>query len=595
MRFRHGSDPVVGTQPTPFDLPGFTLPLDFKPKKEMDDIVYPNALDTEDIEDGYVGHLFPVRELTMMRIMETITDKPNWEEKVFNEEIAAKWRQEIQDGESVTERMMDYILAELRWKTQEYKNTRILESYDPGVVKSDTAIPRDILQTLQDLARSLEQEGPKDYHPKSDNKVVNLVHPALFPLVFGRTRVLRDKLIGIDDCSLNVGLGEQTTVPDLSGRGYPRHSHNPYSNHFQWLPCEVKFDSNGECQIASYINNLHPAKHRDLYRVIEQVLTRTIPLWNKSLTRERGSTRIPYNEIEYLPTAEPEPELASDESEDDEFTDRHIEWRNSRQPKHPDAPPFSPPFDDTFDSVCDFPDLQARYVDKGLQVIVKLANIELTPENPCYEGGSWHVEGQLNERICSTAIYYYDSENVTENTLSFRHRGDERFFDDFFQYEQGEFQFLRVFGFEPDSGGFGHEPITQNLGGVTCREGRLLTFPNTLQHRVSPFSLADSSRPGHRKILAFFLIDPSRRIISTANVPPQREDWCNEWADAMQKTLGQRLPVELQDMIMSDVDFAPMTMDEAKGYRLELMEERGVKATEANLDFELGGFHLCEH
>lgn len=318
----------------------------------------------------------------MMRIMETITDKPNWEQKVFNEEITAKWRQEIQDGESVTERMMDYILAELRWKTQEYGSTGILQSYDAGVVKSDTAVPRDILHRLQDLARSLEQEGPKDYHPKSDNKVVDLVHPALFPLVFGRTRVLRDKLIGTEDCFLNVGLGELTTVPELSGRGYSRRSrdsHNPYSNHFQWLPCDVKFDSNGECQIASYINNLHPAKHRDLYRVIEQVLTRTVALWNKTLTTKCRSSRIPYKEIEYLPTAEPEPELASDESGDDEFYDRHDEWCNSRQPKHPDAPPFSPPCDNTFDSMRDFPDLQARYADKGLQVIVKLANIELTP------------------------------------------------------------------------------------------------------------------------------------------------------------------------------------------------------------------------
>lgn len=68
--FRRDS-PVVGTQSTPFDLPGFALPLDFKPKvskwwclpssttnqiqRHFRDIVYPNALDTEDIEGGYVG------------------------------------------------------------------------------------------------------------------------------------------------------------------------------------------------------------------------------------------------------------------------------------------------------------------------------------------------------------------------------------------------------------------------------------------------------------------------------------------------------------------------------------------------------------
>ena len=40
-------------------------------------------------------------------------------------------------------------------------------------------------------------------------------------------------------------------------------------------------------------------------------------------------------------------------------------------------------------------DLKRDYGHRGLQVIVKLANIELTPEMPEYEGGTWHVEGQL--------------------------------------------------------------------------------------------------------------------------------------------------------------------------------------------------------
>ena len=59
---------------------------------------------------------------------------------------------------------------------------------------------------------------------------------------------------------------------------------------------------------------------------------------------------------------------------------------------------------------------------KTIQCIVKLANIVLTPENPEYPGGKWHVEGQplplslfescaerllgmLNERIVSSFIY----------------------------------------------------------------------------------------------------------------------------------------------------------------------------------------------
>ena len=39
-----------------------------------------------------------------------------------------------------------------------------------------------------------------------------------------------------------------------------------------------------------------------------------------------------------------------------------------------------------------------------------------TPEKPEYKGGSWHVEGMLNERIVASGIYYYDQECVTIQT-----------------------------------------------------------------------------------------------------------------------------------------------------------------------------------
>jgi hypothetical protein len=40
-------------------------------------------------------------------------------------------------------------------------------------------------------------------------------------------------------------------------------------------------------------------------------------------------------------------------------------------------------------------DLKKYFGNEGLQIIVKLANIHLTPEKPEYDGGTWHVEGQL--------------------------------------------------------------------------------------------------------------------------------------------------------------------------------------------------------
>ena len=164
-------------------------------------------------------------------------------------------------------------------------------------------------------------------------------------------------------------------------------------------------------------------------------------------------------------------------------------------------------------------------------------------------------------------------------------------------YEQHHHGFLQqVFGFGPDATGMGDSQVTQHLGGVVCRQGRLLTFPNILQHRVSPFSLADRSKPGHRKILALFLVDPHVRIISTANVPPQRVDWGKEKCDLVQGLLSSWLPIEMQQIILREGALEPlMTMEEAKELRLELMKERSAKSQVQNEHFEHGVFGLCEH
>lgn len=70
-------------------------------------------------------------------------------------------------------------------------------------------------------------------------------------------------------------------------------------------------------------------------------------------------------------------------------------------------------------------DLREKFADSGLQIIFKLANIHLTPDDSSYDGGSWHVEGALNEHICATALYYYDEENITDSHLEFRQAIDK--------------------------------------------------------------------------------------------------------------------------------------------------------------------------
>ena len=56
------------------------------------------------------GNMLTVRECTMMRMMDQLTDKKDWSVKIFNDEIAVKWRQEFLASDSdISEKMVDEV------------------------------------------------------------------------------------------------------------------------------------------------------------------------------------------------------------------------------------------------------------------------------------------------------------------------------------------------------------------------------------------------------------------------------------------------------------------------------------------------------
>ena len=192
-----------------------------------------------------------------------------------------------------------------------------------------------------------------------------------------------------------------------------------------------------------------------------------------------------------------------------------------------------------------------------------------------------------NEHICASALYYYDTSNITESYLAFRQQPSTAESRGVL-YEQDRHEWLHIiFGCQQ------HGPAVQDIGSVAAKKGRLITFPNTFQHRVRPFSLADKTKPGHRKILALFLVDPHIRIISTANVPCQQKEW---WAQEVQaQEAFPKLPNELVDEVMNSVEDFPISLAKAKELRVELMEERKNFVTEHDEQFEAVKFSLCEH
>ncbi|KAF2226129.1 hypothetical protein BDZ85DRAFT_272677 [Elsinoe ampelina] len=574
-------------------------------------------------------------------------DKPDWRRKVFDEEITSKWRREVVSNAEpgFSDAMFDFCLAELQDKAKQNEDTGIATTYETGpvVAKSDSIVPEDDRKLLVDAVARLLEDVPdrhKDWHPGYNDQVLDLVHPSLFPLVYGRTRVLTNETIGVEDALQHIGHGVVASLPpndstDSDEVFYNRRFGSLWSYQFQWLPSEVSFTDNG-VKLDSYINNLHPQHHRALYPIIEKMLGFAIPLWDAVFARvKQDETVLRFEdrkaEYEYFEgtgfdewsarrraerraratdTADnvneeddPEAGISTDspveldseeeQDEEDEFndfvfdSDHETEWPRRRRRL---IPPEPMPYDLFKARLPErhHPLLKEAYGQEGLQVIVKLANIHLTPEKPNYTGGSWHIEGMLNEMICATALYYYDCKNVTDSYLAFRQTVDCEEME-MNAHGQDDYSGLEtLFGIEQNGRG------VQDVGRTLTRQGRLLAFPNMVQHQVCPFSLADKTRPGHRKILAFFLVNPKARVLSTANVPPQRKDW---WEEELRKTGGlDRVPEELRRRIVEEVDDFPYGVEEAKRIRERLMEER--KSYNVYADEQViceREFFFCEH
>ncbi|KAK6431278.1 hypothetical protein LTR95_012557, partial [Oleoguttula sp. CCFEE 5521] len=601
-----------------------------------------------------------IREVAMLAIMDAITDKVSWADKIFDDSIVAKWRDEAMAMPLISEQAWEWCVRELRDKAKLAREQGFTTTLETGsaCTKADGLVEEHWRIELTKQASTLLNidSGDMDWHPNSNEQVLNLVHPSLFPLVYGRTAILQQGRVGLRDCIDFVGRGTPVKESTLKPRGDGWRAQNgaTFSAKFQWLPAEVKFcnGSDTEVEITSYINNLHPVGHSDLYRTIGKIISKAIPMWNAVLFRGHNGSYPPRvnvgdetfepqswpNELDDLvdtdasdPTALaaalwramayldlPEPtdidsplQFAPDG--DDEMPDietdfcgeihNALKWKHSRLRKiiHPepgadytfehwkasDAPQLDPPklhylggelerFHHEYETVR----LEEEFRKQGLQVIVKLASVELTPEKPVFEGGSWHLEGMMNEHIVATAIYYFDVENVTSPRLEFRMEADLDSVE--LPYNQDDHGPLATIFGVPHLRG---EPAVQNLGALLCRPGRLLSFPNTLQHRVQSFGLEDTSRPGHRRFLVLWLVDPNYRILSTANVPPQQHDWFAP--RNVDKVLeSKKLAVELQDMIKEHTDDYPMSLDTAKRLRLELMEERTKLMSTVERNFE---------
>ncbi|KAF3100384.1 hypothetical protein TWF569_006690 [Orbilia oligospora] len=585
--------------------------------------------------DDHTTEVITWREQYLRNFSCAIRNKPNWTEKILDRTLVVKWIREAQDQTRIWQ--WKKILA---WNQEdiEFAYKELVEGYKPFVDeakkkpelyglepdmdcvwRSDSLVDEELRKELIEAVATLENvpEDQKDWHPGSSKQVLDLVHPSLWPVIYGRSISLIDgKPIESPDNAIDTNFSEK----------------------FCWLPSEFEVGADGKVKIASYINNLSTGDQQKLfYPILERIFQRFVPLfnhvlgdlkrgfqhWNRAYSPDsytHDSEEIEwlffqphkekFNEVlgqfergeeltvkleDYIHVFPDTPEgdklrddLGEDyweEPEDDEdiyddekreqrdtapYQVRDLGWLNQNRT-------WTPP--EITDSI--------KLEGKTAKVIVKLANIILTPEQPIYEGGSWHVEAMMNERIVSTGIYYYDQENITESELAFR-RTIESMEDMGWQLPQDS-NWTTVH----NMGSSG--TTVQEIGGIKTQNNRAIAFPNIYQHQVQPFELVDKTKPGYRKVLVFFLCDPSEEneVPTSKTVAPQQPEARKDLVETLRQGPLGNLPEEVFRLIVEALP-PVVTREEAEKYRDELMYERSSFINDSEA-VQGESYSLCEH
>ncbi|KAJ7071977.1 hypothetical protein C8F01DRAFT_1102053 [Mycena amicta] len=559
----------------------------------MDDERYPHPFHYDPHDgDREPGMRSPrtALDLKMCSLSAHIRQKPRWWEKIRDDAIREKWIQEAKEQqaglrrwEKLSDNMLNFVMQELETYSQlRDPETGIECGPCDGVYLSDSLVPEELRQSLIVAVKPLENvpETEKDWHPGSNERVLDLVHPSLYPILFEETWGRHnDGTIGTFNppSADELGVSEQFV-----------------SGSFQWLPSDfaVSPEAEGSVKLASpYINNIPPQCAPALVPVIEHIMTRAIPLWERVLsslrakeTPERvGRTRGPrftYDKYEIECIFPGEPLQPTDDNwDEDADEDEWLETAHGSELVLPDAPAI-------YKSVLQTdPESLVSLAGSKLQVIVKLANIMLTPEKPDYPGGVWHVEGMATESIVSTFIYYYDAENIKPCNLHFRMATSAPGY-----HGQDDYICMSVlYGFTR------YEQCVQDIGCIPTTRNRCIAFPNLYQHQVAPFKLVDPTKAGFRKILVFFLVDPTTTIPSATNVPPQQLSVLRDILLSMGS--GSRLALLPVELITAIARMVPgvQSRAEAETVREELMQERSVMIKDVNKQYFAREFNMCEH
>ncbi|KAJ2826948.1 hypothetical protein GGI24_002779 [Coemansia furcata] len=536
---------------------------------------------------GKISRLYPIRafyethsvkpktrvELHMLKASAYIRSTPEWADKLNDAEKCLGWTIQVKDTFGLANEHVEYIFEELKyyallkengmggeepgaidymWITNAASNCELAEEFKCGAA---------VLESDFIHAETTEEEGA----PLSGFKA--LVNPSLYSFS-GNSSFLFETPIATPEAALNANLSQTKpgspedwiqAVEDFNSsqstnkcafdkREVVEPVRAMYAVELEeeymcWLPTDFNVNEDGSVTIHSYINNLHPVRYATLYQSISKVFAKFVPLLEQ-VTTDVIYPRKPraefVRELCFKPGM-PKPTEVYNMFQDGDLPEEYQKYlrtissvysirdevsldMEALYEAYEEAEIYTEPIPKPF-SPTKRP--QRPYSLRGmpLQASVEMASIKLTPENPTHTEGEWQAVGRAEERIFAIGLYFYDVENIASAKLKFR----DPVAPIIVRLEEGLKDFCRSHvveeGDEYDLTIRYQCLYTQEVGDVEIKSGSYICYPNFYQTKMPTFELADPTRPGHVKYIAFYIADPAQRLVSTQIVPPQQPDW----------------------------------------------------------------------
>ncbi|KAJ1820403.1 hypothetical protein LPJ60_003233 [Coemansia sp. RSA 2675] len=449
-----------------------------------------------------------------MRIIEAsalIRSAPTWTERLHSEEKREEWAAQVKESLKLTDKEVEYVFTELEYyaKLQASRHSgEVLGGVDKVWI-SDSASNCELINEFKKSAARLADDHDTTHIGGIANKsfvtVQVLIDPFKYPYSSLALRPL-DRPITTPEASLdcvgsavetdtlNISLqGLEISVPNSSGAaksvyraGYSHPvsalTFQPQEEVLSWLPTDFTVNNDGSVKIVSYINNLHPTRYAELYRSISKVFANMVPLLEQVATDTLcpRDERVSFDYMDLAAHAEPEP-----------------------LPFNPGNRPIIP------------------YSLRGLnlQASIEMTSINLIPENPTFADGRWQAMGRGKERIFAVGLYFYETENIASAKLKLR----DPIMSHIFESQEEEDNFCKAHNVTVDS--YGSRKLVQEFEGIEIKAGRYICYPNLYQAKMPAFTLADPTKPGCVKCIAFYIVDPATKVLSTDTIPPRDPTW----------------------------------------------------------------------